>query len=129
MRTPSKVVSIHGATTPVASARGLVVRDLVHVIGGRTVLALPAWHVQEGGHSHGLSLSACGWHRARALFADRVAAEPVAFSEGALMMAGTFRVLKDDPSGMYYRMEDARLVERFDDIRWTGQLPQTPASN
>ncbi|MEM7023250.1 MAG: hypothetical protein AAF637_11770, partial [Pseudomonadota bacterium] len=41
------------------------------------------------------------------------AAEPVEFSEGAIMMGGTFRVLEDDPSGMYYRMDDARLVERF----------------
>ena len=52
--------------------------------------------------------------------------EPVDFSEGAILMAGTLSVLEDDPSGMYYRMENARLVERFDDIRWTGQLPASP---
>jgi hypothetical protein len=52
--------------------------------------------------------------------------EPVDFSEGAILMAGTLSVLEDDPSGMYYRMNDARLVERFDDIRWTGQLPASP---
>jgi hypothetical protein len=23
---------------------------------------------------------------------------------------------------MYYRMHDAELVQRFDDVRWTGQL-------
>ena len=56
-------------------------------------------------------------------------AEPVAFGEGAILMEGTFRVLEDDPSGMYYRMENARLIERFDDIRWTGQLPAPPPSN
>jgi uncharacterized protein len=54
--------------------------------------------------------------------------EPVEFSEGAILMAGTLSVLEDDPSGMYYRMDNARLVERFDDIRWTGQLPATPQS-
>ena len=30
--------------------------------------------------------------------------EPVEFSEGAILMAGTLSVLEDDPSGMYYRM-------------------------
>jgi uncharacterized protein len=54
--------------------------------------------------------------------------EPVEFSEGAILMAGTLSVLEDDPSGMYYRMDNARLVERFDDIRWTGQLPASPQS-
>jgi hypothetical protein len=54
--------------------------------------------------------------------------EPVAFSEGAILMAGRLSVLEDDPSGMYYRMDDAQLVERFEDIRWTGQLPASPAS-
>jgi uncharacterized protein len=53
-------------------------------------------------------------------------AEPVEFTDGAILMAGTFELLKDDPSGMYYRMHDAKLVERFDDIRWTGQLPAQP---
>lgn len=50
-------------------------------------------------------------------------ADPIEFTEGAVMMAGTLEVLKDDPSGMYYRMRAAELVERYDDIRWTGQLP------
>lgn len=53
-------------------------------------------------------------------------AEPIEFSEGAIMVAGTFSVLEDDPSGLYYRMHDARLIERFDDIRWAGELPQQP---
>jgi hypothetical protein len=52
--------------------------------------------------------------------------QPVEFTDGAIMMTGKFEVLKDDPSGMYYRMRDAKLVERYDDIRWTGQLPQQP---
>jgi uncharacterized protein len=53
-------------------------------------------------------------------------AEPVSFTDGAIMMAGTFELLHEDPSGLYYRLHDAREVERFDDIRWTGQLPQQP---
>jgi hypothetical protein len=52
--------------------------------------------------------------------------QPVEFTDGAIVMAGRFEVLKDDPSGMYYRMHEAKLVERHDDIRWTGQLPQQP---
>jgi uncharacterized protein len=53
-------------------------------------------------------------------------AEPIEFTEGAILMAGRFEVLEDDPTGMYYRMHDAEEVERYDDIRWTGQLPQQP---
>lgn len=36
-------------------------------------------------------------------------------------MSGTFDLLENDPSGLYYRLEQATLVQRFDDIRWTGQ--------
>jgi uncharacterized protein len=53
-------------------------------------------------------------------------AEPVEFSEGAILIAGRFEVLEDDPSGLYYRLHEAELVERYDDIRWTGQLPEQP---
>jgi uncharacterized protein len=52
--------------------------------------------------------------------------EPVEFTEGAILMAGRFELLEDDSSGMYYRMRGAKEVERYDDIRWTGQLPQQP---
>jgi hypothetical protein len=52
--------------------------------------------------------------------------EPVEFAEGAILMAGRFELLKDDPSGMYYRMQGAKEVERYDHVRWTGQLPQQP---
>jgi hypothetical protein len=54
------------------------------------------------------------------------AKEPVAFTDGAIVLAGRFEVLNDDPSGMYYRMRGAEEVERHEDIRWTGQLPQQP---
>jgi hypothetical protein len=53
-------------------------------------------------------------------------AEPVEFTEGAVLMAGRFELLEDDPSGMYYRMHGAKEIECYDDIRWTGQLPQQP---
>jgi hypothetical protein len=55
------------------------------------------------------------------LMVDVQAAEPVEFSEGAILMAGRFDLLENDPSGLFYRLEEATLVERFDDIRWTGQ--------
>ena len=53
-------------------------------------------------------------------------AEPVEFSEGAILMSGRFEVLHDDPSGLYYRLHEGRLEERFDDVRWTGALPEQP---
>ena len=52
---------------------------------------------------------------------ETFAADPVEFSEGAILMAGRLELLENDPSGFLYRMQDAELVERFDDIRWTGQ--------
>lgn len=55
------------------------------------------------------------------LMVEVLAAEPVEFSEGAILMAGKFDLLENDPSGLYYRLQEAKLVERFDDIRWTGQ--------
>ncbi|MGI9501114.1 MAG: hypothetical protein ACR2P3_13840 [Geminicoccaceae bacterium] len=55
------------------------------------------------------------------LMVEVLAADPVEFSEGAILMAGRFDLLENDPSGLYYRLKEATLVERFDDIRWTGQ--------
>jgi hypothetical protein len=52
--------------------------------------------------------------------------EAVEFSEGAIVMAGRFEVLRDDPSGLYYRLHEGRLDERFEDIRWTGAAPAQP---
>ena len=42
------------------------------------------------------------------------------------VIRGHLELLEDDPSGMYYRMHGAKEVERYDDIRWTGELPQQP---
>lgn len=55
------------------------------------------------------------------LMVEVMAADPVEFSEGAILMAGRFDLLENDPSGLYYRLQEATLVERFEDIRWTGQ--------
>jgi hypothetical protein len=57
---------------------------------------------------------------------DVYADEPIEFTDGAMVIAGMFEVLRDDPSGIYYRMRAAKEVERYDNIRWTGQLPQQP---
>jgi hypothetical protein len=54
--------------------------------------------------------------------------EPVEFTEGAILVGGRFELLHDDPGGLYYRLHDATLVERFDDIRWTGALPAQPVT-
>jgi hypothetical protein len=54
-------------------------------------------------------------------------AEPITFTDGAILVGGRFELLHDDPSGLYYRLHEATLIERFDDIRWTGSLPGQPA--
>ena len=54
--------------------------------------------------------------------------EPIEYTEGAILISGRFEVLHDDPSGLYYRLHETELEERFDDIRWTGALPAGPAA-
>ncbi len=46
--------------------------------------------------------------------------EPIEFTDGAIVIGGRFELLHDDPSGLYYRLHGARLLERHDDIRWNG---------
>ncbi|HSA81228.1 MAG TPA: DUF3299 domain-containing protein [Geminicoccaceae bacterium] len=53
-------------------------------------------------------------------------AEPITFTDGAILVGGRFELLHDDPSGLHYRLHEAILVERYDDIRWTGSLPDQP---
>jgi uncharacterized protein len=55
-------------------------------------------------------------------------AEPIAFTDGAIRVGGRFELLHDDPTGLYYRLHEATLVERYDDIRWTGSLPNQPSA-
>lgn len=52
---------------------------------------------------------------------DVFAAEPIEFGEGAILIEGRFELLENAASGLYYRLNDAKLVARFEDIRWTGQ--------
>jgi len=52
------------------------------------------------------------------MMVETFTAEPIDFTEGAILMAGRLELLDNDPSGFLYRMQDAELVERFDDIRW-----------
>jgi hypothetical protein len=107
--------------------------DEVRALDGQEVKVMGFLYPLEGGltHQHFL-LSAwppsCPFclPAGPSQMVDVFCAEPVEFSEGAIMMAGTFSVLEDDPSGLYYRMNDARLVGRFDDIRWAGELPPQP---
>ena len=49
---------------------------------------------------------------------------PIGFADCAVLIGGRFEVSEDDPSGMYFRLRQAREVERFEDVRWTGLLNQ-----
>jgi uncharacterized protein len=39
-----------------------------------------------------------------------LSAEPVAFTYEPLAVAGRFELLRDDPSGLYYRLHDASAI-------------------
>ena len=60
------------------------------------------------------------------LMVETFAAEPIDFTEGAILMAGRLELLENDTSGFLYRMQDAELVERFDHIRWSDDALQSP---
>jgi uncharacterized protein len=107
--------------------------DAVKALDGQEVQIMGFLYPLEGGMSHARFLltawpPSCPFclPAGPSQMVEVLCEEPVEFSDGAILMAGTLSVLEDDPSGMYYRMEKARLVERFDDIRWTGQLPASP---
>ena len=59
------------------------------------------------------------------LMVETFTAEPIDFTEGAILMAGRLELLENDPSGFLYRMQEAKLVERFDHIRWSGDALQS----
>jgi len=59
------------------------------------------------------------------LMVETFTAEPIDFTEGAIMMAGRLELLENDPSGFLYRMQEAELVERFDHIRWSDDALQS----
>ena len=52
--------------------------------------------------------------------------DPIEFSDGAIMLAGTFGDSQGRPLRHVLPVRGAELLERHDDIRWTGQLPQQP---
>jgi uncharacterized protein len=118
---------------PLQTAFHVEYTDEVRALDGQEVKVMGFLYPLEGGltHEHFL-LSAwppsCPFclPAGPSQMVEVFCAEPVEFSEGAIMMTGTFSALEDDPSGLYYRMDHARLVERFDDIRWGGQLPPQP---
>jgi hypothetical protein len=109
--------------------------DQVKALDGQEVQIMGFLYPLEGGVSHARFLltawpPSCPFclPAGPSQMVEVLCEEPIEFGEGAILMAGTLSVLEDDPSGMYYRMNNARLVERFDDIRWTGQLPASPQS-
>jgi uncharacterized protein len=120
---------------PLRSVFHVSYTDQVKALDGQEVKIMGFLYPLEGGMSHARFLltawpPSCPFclPAGPSQMVEVLCEEPVDFSEGAILMAGTLSVLEDDPSGMYYRMENARLVERFDDIRWTGQLPASPQS-
>lgn len=58
------------------------------------------------------------------LMVETFTAEPIDFTEGAILMAGRLELLENDPSGFLYRLQEAELVERFDHIRWSDDALQ-----
>ncbi len=54
--------------------------------------------------------------------------EPITYTDSAILVGGRFELLQDDATGLYYRLHEAELIERFDDIRWNGALPGQPAA-
>jgi hypothetical protein len=120
---------------PLRSVFHVSYTDEVKALDGQDVQIMGFLYPLEGGMSHAHFLltawpPSCPFclPAGPSQMVEVLCEEPVEFSEGAILMAGTLSVLEDDPSGMYYRMSNARLVERFDDIRWTGQLPASPQS-
>jgi uncharacterized protein len=120
---------------PLRSVFHVSYTDEVKALDGQEVQIMGFLYPLEGGMSHARFLltawpPSCPFclPAGPSQMVEVLCEEPVDFSEGAILMTGTLSVLEDDPSGMYYRMEHARLVERFDDIRWTGQLPASPQS-
>ncbi|MEZ5932763.1 MAG: hypothetical protein R3F54_12540 [Alphaproteobacteria bacterium] len=99
--------------------------DSVRALDGDTIKVMGFLYPLEGGvgHEHFLLTAwppSCPFclPAGPTMMVETFAAEPIDFTEGAIVMAGRFELLENDPSGFFYRMQDAELVERFDDIRW-----------
>ena len=107
--------------------------DEVKALDGERVQVMGFIYPLEGGLAHDHFLLTA-WPRScpfclpagPSQMVEIFAPDPIGFTEGAVLIAGTFQVLEDDPTGLYYRIADAVEVDRFEDIRWTGQLPAEP---
>jgi putative ABC transport system ATP-binding protein len=60
MASPAKAAPIHDTAPGPVERAAVDVRDLVQVFGARTVLDLPAWRVERGGHTLVIGPSGCG---------------------------------------------------------------------
>lgn len=105
--------------------------DAVRALDGETIEVMGFLYPLEGGvgHEHFLLTAwppSCPFclPAGPSMMVETFAAEPVPFTEGAILMAGRLELLENDPSGFFYRMQDAQLVERFDHIRWSDQALQ-----
>lgn len=100
----------------------------VQALDGETVEVMGFLYPLEGGaaHDHFLLTAwppSCPFclPAGPTMMVETFAAEPIDFTEGAILMAGRLELLDNDPTGFLYRMQDATLVERFDDIRWSSE--------
>jgi hypothetical protein len=101
--------------------------EAVRALDGETIKVMGFLYPLEGGVTHDYFLltawpPSCPFclPAGPSMMIETYAAEAIDFTEGAIVMAGQFELLDDDPNGFYYRMKSAELVERFDDIRWNG---------
>lgn len=127
------LVVTHEVIAPLRTVFHTDYPDAVKALDGQEVKVMGFLYPLEGGREHAHFLltawpPSCPFclPAGPAQMVEVFTAEPVEFTEGAILLAGEFDVLYDDPTGLYYRLHGARLVERFDDIRWTGQLPAQP---
>ncbi|MEL6962569.1 MAG: hypothetical protein AAFO01_07415 [Pseudomonadota bacterium] len=110
--------------------------DEVRALDGEMIKVMGFLYPLEGGVTHDYFLltawpPSCPFclPAGPAMMVETYASEAIDFTEGAIVMAGQFEVLDDDPNGFYYRMRSAELVERYDDIRWNGVESLQPSMN
>jgi hypothetical protein len=101
--------------------------ETVRALDGETIKVMGFLYPLKGGVTHDYFLltawpPSCPFclPAGPTMMVETFAAEAIDFTEGAIVMAGQFELLENDPSGFFYRMQSAQLVERFDDIRWNG---------
>ena len=101
--------------------------DEVRALDGKTIKVMGFLYPLEGGVSHDYFLltawpPSCPFclPAGPSMMVETFAAEAIDFTEGAIVIAGQFELLENDPSGFFYRLKSAELVELFEDIRWNG---------